>query len=254
MEKWETALNSFLIEWKQRPEVTAVMVCGSYVTGNPSPRSDIDIHILLDDKVEWRERGNKVVDGFVIEYFANPPKQIIKYFEEDFNNKRTMSMVQFLTGNVLFDHTGIVEHLKTEAARWKNKIYERYDETLIEVKKYSIWDSYDNLLDCFEQHRPDFQLVYNNALSHLFNDYSSFLGYQQIPYYQLYTFLTNPIYHKKYLTNPFPDSQFSQLFIQAVEENSIELMMESFKNLTDYVLEKMGGFHIDGWKIKSSVE
>ncbi|MDP5272876.1 nucleotidyltransferase domain-containing protein [Chengkuizengella axinellae] len=254
MEQWEKALDSFLIEWRRNPEVTAVMVCGSYVTGNPSPRSDIDIHIILDKNLNWRERGNKIVNGFVIEYFANPPKQIIKYFEEDYRNKRTMSMVQFLTGKVLFDRTGIIEQLKMEAAQWKNKKYEEMNETFLEIKKYSIWDSYDNLLDCYEQDRSDFLLVYHNSLCQLFSDYCSFIGYQQIPYYKIHSFLTDPKYKEKYLTDPFPDDQFRKLFIKVIEENVKELMMERYKELYGYVLEKMGGFHIDGWKIKTNVE
>ena len=83
MKDWETALDKFLVSWKVRKEVTGVLVCGSFVTGKPAPHSDIDLHIVLSESVLWRERGNKIVDGFLIEYFANPPRQIREYFKED---------------------------------------------------------------------------------------------------------------------------------------------------------------------------
>ena len=74
MEPWERALTVFLEEWKNREDVIGAIVCGSYVTGNPSLHSDIDVHIILSDKVNWRTRGNVVVNNYLIEYFVNPPR------------------------------------------------------------------------------------------------------------------------------------------------------------------------------------
>ncbi len=44
------------------------------------------------------------------------------------------------------------------------------------------------------------------------------------------------------------------MFIEALEENVKLELMKSYEQLTQYVLNKMGGFEIDGWKIKSPVE
>ena len=112
MDKWTLALETFLKDWKDRGDVVGALVCGSYASGYPSKRSDIDIHIILADHVEGRERGNRVVSGFLIEYFANPPAQIRKYYQEDFNRRRTMSMLQFKTGRIVFNYTGIIKKLE----------------------------------------------------------------------------------------------------------------------------------------------
>lgn len=80
MERWEEALDKFLSEWRRRDYVVGALVCGSYVTGSPTARSDIDVHIILAEESDWRERGNRYVDGCLIEYFANPPRQIRTYF------------------------------------------------------------------------------------------------------------------------------------------------------------------------------
>ncbi|MFC0469146.1 nucleotidyltransferase domain-containing protein [Halalkalibacter kiskunsagensis] len=138
MEMWEVVLNKFIDEWKNRSDVTAALVCGSYITGNPSKRSDLDIHIILSDDVDWRERGNKIIDGLLIEYFVNPPRQIRKYFQDDYRDRRTMSMVQFITGKVLFDKHNVIQELKTEAQEWINKKYENTNQVLLEIKKYGI--------------------------------------------------------------------------------------------------------------------
>ncbi|MFB7637388.1 nucleotidyltransferase domain-containing protein [Peribacillus butanolivorans] len=254
MEKWEKVLNKFIKDWETRDDVSAVLVCGSYITGNPSKRSDLDVHIILSNEVEWRERGNKIFDGLLIEYFVNPPKQIRKYFQEDYQTRRTMSMVQFITGKVVFDKTNVIQSLKKEAAEWIQKKYISTNRVSLEVNKYGIWDTGDNLQDCYELQRPDFYLVYYNSLTNLFQQYCTYLGLDFVPYNQINSYLTDPLYQKKYLKEAFPDPVFSSLFIEALQENIDVEMMKSYEQLSQYVLNKMGGFNIDGWKIKSRVE
>ncbi|MFA1739895.1 hypothetical protein [Lysinibacillus fusiformis] len=108
--------------WQDRDEVVGALICGSYVTVHPSERSDIDVHIILSNDVTWQEGGNQIIDGFLIEYFANPSGQIQRYFQDDFNKHRTMAMVQFQTGHNSFDYTGIINELKIEAYAWLEKI------------------------------------------------------------------------------------------------------------------------------------
>ena len=87
MKDWKRKLDLFLADFEYADDVVGVLVCGSYITGNPTSHSDLDVHIVLDNKVDYRERGNKIVDGLLIEYFANPSKQIFRYFDEDFKDK-----------------------------------------------------------------------------------------------------------------------------------------------------------------------
>jgi hypothetical protein len=254
MRTWETAVDAFIKEWRNKDEVVAALVCGSYITGNPSKRSDIDIHIILSDEVDWRERGNQIVNGFLIEYFVNPPKQIRKYFEEDYFDNSSMSMVQFITGKAIFDHIGIIKILKSEASDWKNKQYKELDNTLKEIKKYGLWDTMDNLFDCFESDRPDFQYVYFNSLTKLFKEYSYFLGIEQIPFYQINNYLSDPKYLTKYLKSEFPDNKFSDLFLTSIQATDRNEMMTHFEALTNHVLVNAGGYQINGWRIRSSVK
>lgn len=251
MNAWEQAANKFIARWQSRPDVLAALVCGSYVTGDPSPRSDIDIHIILKDDVDWRERGNEVVDGFLIEYFANPPKQIRRYFEEDYEDHSTMSMVQFLTGRVWFDKVGITDTLKAEAGIWKDRRYKSIDPVLKELKKYHLWDALDNLRDCFEKGTPDFDFVYNNLLFQAFDSYCELLGVEKIPAYQLYGCFTQPSYLTKYLKNPFPDEMFARLMISGMECKERHDRMRIFEELIIHALNQTGGFRIDGWKLRS---
>ena len=250
---WEDALHKFLAEWREREDVIGALVCGSHVTGSPSDRSDIDVHIILHDDSDWRERGNRYVDGFLIEYFANPPRQIRAYFEEDFHDRRTMSHVQFITGKVIFDRHGVVEQLKQEAAAWKAKHYDELPSSLIELKKYGIWDAYDNLLDCYESNRSDFDFIYYQSLYLLFNEYCAMLNSERIPFHQVTRYLSDLSFLSKYLKSPFPDPKFAGLFLTAVEAQDRDSKLRAYQSLVDHVFHKTGGFDIDGWSIRTPV-
>lgn len=254
LKAWERALNVFLEEWKTREDVIGAMVCGSYITGNPSPHSDIDLHIILSDQVNWRKRGNVVIDNYLIEYFVNPPKQIKKYFEDDHKSLRPHSMVQFLTGKIMFDKYGEIEKLKEEARIWLDKKYKGLNSISVELMKYHLWDTWDNLRDCHEQDRADFDFAYYNSLKILFEEYSRYLRTEIIPFYQIFRYISDPRFIEIYLGNSFPDKYFSDKFLRCMDDNAKSKKMELYDELTSYVLSKMGGFNIDGWEINSLVE
>jgi hypothetical protein len=255
MQQWEIALTAFLEDWKVRDEVIGALVCGSYITGSPSKRSDIDVHIILADDVDWKERGNKICNGYLIEYFANSPKQIRSYFQDDVYNRSTVSMVQFITGRTLFDTHGIIHELKVEAADLiSQKQEDERSDACVELKKYAIWEDLDNLKDCFEQHRADFNFTYHNSLFRLFTAYCSFLNLEDIPYYQINSYLSEPTYLDKYLKTSFPDEEFKQICLKAMQEVDRKKMMECYEQLSVHVLNHMGGFEIDGWKLRTPID
>ncbi len=138
------------------------MVCGSYITGNPSERSDIDVHIVLKDGTRWRERGNKIIDGRMIEYFSNPPKQIVEYFKEDHEEGVQMAVIQFLTGRVIFDD-GSIKRLQKEAKKWYAKPFNKPSSVSLSLTKYGLWDRGDNLHDALEHDAPHFKVGFDTT-------------------------------------------------------------------------------------------
>ena len=63
MKNWEKALYKFLEKYQDKPYFEGALLCGSYSTGNQNKFSDVDVHIVTSDSQNWRERGNKIVDG-----------------------------------------------------------------------------------------------------------------------------------------------------------------------------------------------
>jgi hypothetical protein len=50
---------------------------------------------------------------------------------------------------------------------------------------------------------------------------------------------------------PFPDPDFGDLFIQAMQIHGQEEKVKIYQKLTEHVFNKCGGFEIDGWKLRS---
>ena len=173
MEPWEKALDEFLVPWKKKKEVVGAIVCGSYVTGNPSKHSDIDVHIILKKGTKWRERGNEIVDGYLIEYFANPPEQIEWYFKDDHKDNSFTAPTMFLTGRILFDDGSIVK-LRRKANTLFKKRFEKMGDVGKELSKYSLWDMLDNLRDSYEKEEPDFVFICHNMLNELYRKYAKY--------------------------------------------------------------------------------
>jgi len=248
---WERALEKFLAQWKTRREVTGALVCGSYITGNPDSHSDIDVHILLRETIRWRERGNRIIDGYLIEYFVNPPKQIRAYFSGDYRSNRAMTATQFVTGRILFDKAGAVRRLKREAERCIARPLKKSNRVARELSNYALWDQLDNLRAVVKQKSPVAAYVYHNALKQLFDSYCNIIGYPISGANRAHAILTDARTRKKYLLDRFPDAAFSRSFVRALRETKLANMCLALEKLTDRVQRKSGGFKLDGWKIRT---
>jgi len=251
MKRWEIALEKFIRKWKNRKEVIGALVCGSYITGNPSRHSDVDILILLDSKTSWYERGNEIIDGTLIEYFARPLKRHYEELENDYISKRRVDAHMYTTGRVLFDKEGELKKIIKDSKKYMIKKYKKQSKIVTEKSKYYLWDICDNLEEVFEAKSKDFFFVYYVHLYYLFREYAAFLNSDSLPVCKIKRFLTNKEDKKKYHMDNFQDQQFVKMYIKALNIKDEGKMMEKYKTLTNYVLGKMGGFNINGWKTRS---
>ncbi|AIF69478.1 hypothetical protein PAP_05365 [Palaeococcus pacificus DY20341] len=247
---WQLALEKFLEKWKKKDFVEAALLTGSYAIGMETKYSDVDVYIILSDSVDWRERGNKVIDGVLIEYFANPPRQIRHYFEKDFKQNRRSAARIITIGKVLFDKTGIAKELKKEALEYMKKPFQKPDKVWIETANYFLWDGLDGVKDAKERNDPSFFYLYHLTLSRALEVYSKFLCIEVPPASKVYRLFTNEKFRKAYLFEPFPDEKFVALFLNAMQEEKVEALEE----LILYVFERMGRFSIDGWQLKTKTE
>ena len=242
-------LNLFLADYENKNDVVGVLVCGSYVTGHPNAHSDLDVHLLLRNNVGYRERGNRIVEGLLVEYFANTKQQILAYFKKDYANISPMSQTQFATGEIIVDKTGEIAELKTLATQQLVKKYADLDTTPSQLTLYAIWDSLDDLQSILEEGREDFDFIYYNKLNNLLGVYFKTI---KTPYNckTIMGHLTSEIVRNKYLLDEIEDEKMAKLIKICVLEKDRNIRMKAFAEIANDLLCK-GGFEIDKFTFKS---
>jgi hypothetical protein len=248
---WEAALEEFLEPWLGSEEVEGVVATGSRVFGTATPRSDVDVHIVLADGTDWRERGNRVVRGFLIEYFANPVAQIQKYMEEDhLEGKRTDARMLAL-GRIVFDRRGAVNDLRSDAKRRFEEPFPEMGRDEVELAKYGLWDQLDGLHDLWEARSPGFRYTADLALAHLVEVLARFHQVEAPPPTRLHPFLTDARFRERYGLPELPAPDLVEGLRSALEDEDGEHLLGTIARLTSQVLDAMGGFDIDGWRLRS---
>ena len=189
----------------------------------------------------------------LIEYFANPAKQIREYFKEDYKNIRPMSQTQFATGKILLDKTGKVQELKNEAKEMLAKNYNDLDTNINELNKYGLWDMLDDLQDSLENNHEDFDFIYYCNLDKLLTLYMKFIKY---PYNKKVILgnITSEIVRNKYLLKELPDKEISELIKNCIVLPNKKERLNNYELLTNKLFDLTGGFDIDKFKFKSKTD
>jgi predicted nucleotidyltransferase len=253
MEKWEKALRKFLRDWENKDYCVGALVTGSYAAGTATKFSDIDVHIILSDKIKWRQRGNVAVDGFLIEYFANPAKRIKEYMEEDYNNNSRTDARMFRIGRIIFDKTGVMKKLMKLSDAYYRKKFQKVDKTWTELQKYSMWDRMDGLRESYDRDAMNFSLMHSDVLIFTLKNYSKYIGAETATISKIDKFFTDKEFRDAYQIEEFPDKQFAKMFVSCLKAGDKKAMMKNIEALYAYVNKKMNNFNIDGWKIRTEL-
>jgi predicted nucleotidyltransferase len=240
-------IDKFINKWKNKKYVEGMLLTGSYVTGYYTKNSDIDIYIILSDEINWRERGNLIINGTLIEYFANPVRQIRSYFKKEFEKHEKITARMFVIGKIIFDKNGIVTKLKKEAEKWLKKPFKKLSKVEIELIKYSLWDSFDELKTVSEEF--NFKITYYTFLEKVLRSYCKFLGIEVPPISKINKYLDKN-YRAKYCYPEFPDKDFMNLFMKCLEKEDLNCV----EKLYYHVINKLGGFDIKNWKLRSKID
>ena len=248
MQNWEKALYKFLRKYKNDPYFEGAVLCGSYACGNQNEFSDIDVHILINDEQNWRERGVVEVDGFLVEYFINPSKQIRKEFKEDYNNGGNASASMFGYGKILEDKNDNIKKLQKEALKFLNKAPRKWQKKDLSLDLYRVWTFKDELNSLAAEKRV-FNLVYYDLAKSLLSLYCKAKGIPQISSTKVEKILADTDFAKKYNVQKLPDKQFSKLFLAVLKE----INLVKIQKLYDLVIKEVGGFDITKFKMRSKL-
>lgn len=251
MNKWELAVEKFLEDYKNEDYFLGAILTGSYATGNNDDNSDIDIYIVTTDDTKWRERGNKNIDGFLIEYFINPKKKILSYFENELKDYHMATTMIFVNGKILYDKDGSVKELINIA----NNNFNLDDVDTFKYKNncYHVWDAFDELESKYNK-GEDIDLSYYIFLQRVIDAYFYNKQIPSIPLNKIEKIFKDESYRLKYNIKKLPDQQFIIKLINCFDEKAYDKKFEVAKEMYNYFLSQFRDFDINNLSIRSNIE
>lgn len=220
---WMDALNEFVKD-RQNDKVLAILLVGSYAVGNNDKYSDIDVYFILKDDVKYRERGNKFVKGYLIEYFCNPVCKVMQYMKNDRRGHGGGMANMLINGKELYDPEGIVKKLRKKAYYYRNK-KNKFDD----LKYYACWCAMDE----YKAAKYHNQLQYYICLENLVEAYLYNNDYDCLPNLKIEKVFKDDEYRRKYNFNKFPDNEFNKLVINCFDYPNKENLEKLYKFVLD---------------------
>ncbi|MFX0200887.1 MAG: nucleotidyltransferase domain-containing protein [Candidatus Hodarchaeota archaeon] len=248
MSKVIEAINKFIDGWEENGHITDVLLTGSYAVGNPSENSDVDLLIILDDSVNWEERGNKEIDGYIVEYIAKPFNTWTSILNREKKSGKRIFSYMFSIAEVIEGNKSADELIKLS----KNILTDslpKLGEEEIEMAKYHAHDRLADLKDLHEQESPAFNSMYYFLLATLIGTYAKYERLDIPSTSKLYKFLTDKDYRKKQNMRQFKDSEFSNIVVSCYKDKSLE----NIEQLANHVTSRLGGYNIKNWKLRKTL-
>ncbi len=254
VEKWKLALKEFLKKYEEDDDVIGAILCGSYATGNYNENSDIDVHLILKNSVNYTERGNVDSNSYLIEYFMNPVWKYKEYMKENYN-KNILTMANMLAyGKIIYDLDGSVKQLQDLALEYIDKSFNVIKPDNLDMNNYHIWDDLDELKVCLKENNPQFNLIYYDLLEQVYDAYSEYLSIPRLPKTKIYKILTDEDFRRRYHVFKLPEDEFIDLYIKCFEVDKPDKMYKNIEELINYYYKRQGGFNIRQFKLRTELK
>jgi hypothetical protein len=252
-DKLKLAIDEFLKDYINEDYFLGALLTGSYASGNQNVNSDIDLYIVTKDDIDWRERGNKLVNGFLVEYFINPIKKIREYMENELKTYHISTTRLFAGGKILIDKTGIVGTLVKEAQNNLSKDFCELDDFAYKMNCYGVWDGFDELEEKYKR-KKDIDFSYYIFIERIINAYFQNSKFASVPLNKIEYILNDEEYRRNYNITRFADEEFSKLLTECLNEKDYDKKFMCAKRIYNYFLNKFKDFDINNFMLRSKVE
>jgi len=251
MKQWEQAAKEFIDTCSFKDDIGAAFLTGSHAFGSADDFSDIDIYIILGDHVDWRERGNRRISGWLVEYFANPMRQIRKYIDRGYPELNLTEINMILGGIVIFNKNSAAEDAVSYCKQKMLSEFPRMSDFDIKTGLYAMWNNLDELQRVFANSSPDFIMLFHVFVRQAFELYSRYICSPVPNYHKIYQWLMDEAFRERYGLPAYNDPVFLEMLMQTFDSADAEANIELAQGIYAYVAGKMGGFDIDDFALRS---
>ncbi|MGW1713122.1 nucleotidyltransferase domain-containing protein [Streptomyces sp. NPDC002156] len=128
------------------PDALAVILAGSTAAGRATPRSDLDIVVLVEDGGETCRETIRF-EGRVVELFVHTRAGLAELFAADVAARRAVLISMYVAGIVLVDTNGEAGRARALAGAELRKGPPALEPETVETKRYGLTDALDDLAD-----------------------------------------------------------------------------------------------------------
>lgn len=253
MQQWRQAAETFLSRYKNENWFLGAVLTGSYATGNFHESSDVDLFIVADNSITWRERGNILVDGVMIEYFINPLRQVLAELDAAFAENSLATTQMFANCKILYDTDGtvaaIVERAKRELTTGEIKPATGYGRAM---NCYTVWHSYYELCAKAAANK-DILFSYNLFLCDTLRAYLLNSGLPLMPIHKAESILTDADFGHRYNLPQMPEQAFTAKLLACFAAKEASKQCAYAKELYNYFMAKFPDFDICNFSFRSEI-
>jgi len=219
--------------------------------GNADEFSDVDIFIILGDHVDWRERGNKRIDGLLVEYFANPMRQVRKYIDGGYPSLNLTEINMILGGIVIFNKNSAAEEAIAYCKQKMMSEFPKLSEFDIKTGLYTMWNNFDELRRACGCDSPDCTMIFFTFVRHAFELYSRYICSPIPNHHKTYQWLTDEGFRKRYGLPGYSDPAFLEMVGRVFGNADAKVNLALAQDIYNYVCGEMGGFCVDEFVLRS---
>ncbi|MEM8908023.1 MAG: nucleotidyltransferase domain-containing protein [Bacteroidota bacterium] len=233
----ERIIHSFHDTWRERPEYAGLLLTGSFANDTADEGSDIDLRILYDGEVSFREMGECMIDGRCVSFLGMSETAYRATFQANLATTSKFEIRRFTVGIVWDDPYGKVYQLKQHAQDLLTQPMLGYGdveclhELLILSREYKVF---------LEMPAGDvfYSMAYFDLLKNIFQFYTQFLQADIPAYMKKWSrFFEQLTYRQVNHLTAFPDQQFVDYFLLAAKA----VDPSSLKALYNHVVAEAGG-------------
>ena len=249
--KWQI-VNKFLNKYKDKDYFEGAVLSGSYASGNYNENSDIDVYIIANDTINWKERGMKLIDGQLVEYFINPISFIKKSLIEGQSNSNCLDIRMLSNCIIVEDKHSIIENLLKEANTILEKGPTALDEYSYKINCYMVWSRFDELEIKYKR-KEDIEFNYNVFLSQVITSYLKNKRIYLVNLCKIENILKDEQFKKNYNIGKDIDNEFQILLLNCFKEKDYEKRFKCAKKLYNYFKNEFSDFDINNFSVRTQI-
>ena len=222
-------------------ELIGILVYGSYVLQTQDEFSDLDILIIVDN--EYKNicgRGNFIIKDKSIEFFIKTENEIYKELIEELETLEPATRNELLSGIIIKDKYNAIKKMQERAREISQMPYKPLSRLEIEGITITLRNELREIERKNRHKEKDLLFCFYNYLYELIKAYCD---YEKVPIrkYKFYKTYTNEKYRINNMQLDISDKYVKEEFINLIDEFDFEKL----KELTEYILKKIGTLPIE---------